>query len=501
MMRNEKLRLKYKVEKSRPGIVYPGADHEPSVTITVRGGTIRYRLISYVLDQIDAISWEGDLSQEVLDDVNEWVKSNLPSLLMEADVHHTIQFRTGSRCYYDFQSQTLYGGDGYKEKAGSSDGVRKNTVAINGKPVKLPKSVIPFIEVLTKTPGAEYPSDTFLENTDDKYADKITPANLNQRFFKFKRYDSSIEATFHRGNDRSFKYEGNPQIWRVGGEAENGDLTIEKIFKIVGQHDIIAIFDSMKRQLSTTLASDISPEETVAFLGLNEALFDPGSMDVARFFSNNYCDSVDALKSLLTRYCGVTEAVWNQLRVNIKNNLSHSLSASTFYSDTKGLPPRLADLNGYPVTEERLLNSLRRIAPAVKELIQNTNIGVVFFRYCKIDVPPDKVIDCIAALVMACFCNCQTPSNDEELLRLMERYQQKLLILIRRKFDYDPPPSGDGKNGNMDEVRRELKRLLEQAEEDGLDHYVAAISKIYDSLILGYDDDNGLLPPTMGRGL
>ena len=151
MKSNKMLRgLQHKTEAPYLGVVVPGTDKEPAVTIAVRGGTIRYRIISYLLQDIDAITWEGNLEQDVLDDVEAWVHANLPMLLAEAQLHHIIKFDKKSKCYYDFQSHTLYEANGYYEKKGSTAGGLKNAAAINGKPIKIPNSAVPFIEKLTK---------------------------------------------------------------------------------------------------------------------------------------------------------------------------------------------------------------------------------------------------------------------------------------------------------------------------------------------------------------
>lgn len=110
--------LKYKIERVDPGIIVPGTDKEPVVTITLHGGTIQYRLISFILHRADTPTWEGDISQSVLDDVDSWVYSNLPLLLAEANLYHIVRFDKKAKCYYDFQSQTLYEANGLYEKKG-----------------------------------------------------------------------------------------------------------------------------------------------------------------------------------------------------------------------------------------------------------------------------------------------------------------------------------------------------------------------------------------------
>ena len=82
-MRNIKLPkgLKYSVDKVQPGAIDPESDKEPIVTIVVREGTIQYRLISYILKKANTPTWEGNIEQPILDEVEAWVYNNLPMLL------------------------------------------------------------------------------------------------------------------------------------------------------------------------------------------------------------------------------------------------------------------------------------------------------------------------------------------------------------------------------------------------------------------------------------
>lgn len=490
--------FKHKIEKSNPGIVIPGSDKEPIITIVGCGSKIQYRLISYALNQIDAISWEGDVSQEALDDIDSWVSYYLPSLLKKANVRHLVYFSPNSKCYYDFISQTLYGADGIKEKKGEVTEFRQNTAYINGEPYVPNGTEIAFIEVLTETPDTPYDTGRFLREDDNL---KSPARLLNEYWHRFKRLDSSIDEKFDRKNGK-FIYTGNPQIWVIEGEVEGINLTFEKIFKAVVYRDIVATFDKESRQLRTSLVTEISQKEMIVFLGLDKELLNTESMDINRFVSDNYCDSIDELKFLLERYYNSLEAVWNRLKSNIIDSFSYSLRASSFYDDTDEMPFKLTDLKGYSDTSERFNNSLKRICPAIKGIIQNTKIGTDFFAYCNIEVIPEKekAIDYIVALVLACLSNCRTASTDKELIRLRRNYQSKLQVLIHQKFDYDPP--GGGKDSSIEEIlRRDLQALQAQAIADGLDYYASAIDKIFDSLNLGYNDENSLLPPSMGRNL
>lgn len=504
--------LKYKIENATPGIIVPGIDKEPVVTIAVRGGTIRYRMISYILRQADTPTWEGDILQPELDSVDSWVCANLPMLLAEAQLHRIIKFDKKSKCYYDFQSQTLFEANGYYEKKGSTAGGLRNVAAINGEPIILPDSVIPFIEILTKKPGVGFGTESFIdEEVDDIERSRNT---LSQAFYKFQRYDSSIKNTFIREKtgSRLFKYVGEPQEWFVGNDIQYENLTIKKIYDTIAQYEIITICDPAKGLLiNSVLAADVSTEESITFIGLDTELFDPRLIDIEQFFGINYFESADALKSLLSRFCTMLDAVWARIAKNIKNNFLHSLSASTFFADTKKLPHNQSDLKAYPVNEERLRIVLNQIYPAITRLIKDIGIAEEFFKNCNLEVTPnkgsinvEKAIDGIVALLLLCFCCCQTSFVDEELDQLKNRYQRELLVRIREKFDYNPPSDSGGSLLDPEALQIELQRLLalrEQLLSEGQYAHASVIEKFFDGLNLSYNDENSLLPPSMGMEL
>lgn len=163
------------------------------------------------------------------------------------------------------------------------------------------------------------------------------------------------------------------------------------------------------------------------------------------------------------------------------------------------MPTRIVDLKGYSVSRERLDNSMKRICPAIEETIKETKIGASYFSYCTIEVKPENAVDYIVALILICISDCHTLSTNEELTKWKGRYQQKLRALIQQKFDFVPP--GDGKDSIFEEIRRRLFDFEEQALADGLVAYASQISEIRNLLILGYNDENSLLPPSMGREL
>jgi hypothetical protein len=141
---------------------------------------------------------------------------------------------------------------------------------------------------------------------------------------------------------------------------------------------------------------------------------------------------------------------------------------------------------------------LQRICPSIKELIETTNAGIDFFGYCDISVKPNTVIDYIVALILVCFCYCQSDEENEQLSQHRTRYQSKLTDLIRERFNYSPP--SDGKETIIEEIQRLLIELQVDVEDVGLDSAVSKVSKINDLLnLLGYNDANSLLPHSKGR--
>lgn len=490
--------IKYRVETPQPGIVIPGSENEPIITVFGRGSNIQYRLVSCAMGQeciIQDTYSTGSLGDDEIEMIDSWVEYLIPSLLQEVGVRHFIRFLPDSKCYYDFASQTLYGANGYKEKKGKREGNRENTALINGEPCKLKKSETAFIELLTRTPNAQFSMEE-IEDCSGLHGVR----SVTSTWHEFKRHDSSIDATFDRSNGMFF-YRGIPQVWVIGEEKTENELTLEKIFDIVGYGDVVAVFDKVKRQLNACLSDNVIPEAELRFLGMDNTLLDSAmvEMDIDRFVVENYCTTA-VLDALLNRYCISLEAVWKTLRDNITENLSLSLNASTYHYETEEIPSRLADLKGYTVTTERLEKSLQRICPAIKDLIASSHAGTDFFGYCDITVKPNSIVDYIVALVLICFSYCQSEQSDDRIIQTKTRYQNKLTAIIRRRFNYTPP--GDGKESVIEEIQRLLLELQEETRDAGLDSSVSKVTKINDLLnLLGYNDSNSLLPSSMGREL
>lgn len=492
--------LKYKIDKVRPGIIIPGTDNEPIITISGRGAMIQYRLVTFTLGKyalIEDTYCEGDLDQDELDGIETWISHSMPSLLSESKIRHLIYFLPNSKCYYDFLFQTLYGGDGYKEKKKQRVEFRENTAPIDGNPCSLSVSEIAFIDILTEHPNTPFSADRFFG--EDAESTKLTTAkSLDQTWYRFRQYDSSINETFKRERGY-FIYRGSPQIWRVDAESETVNLSIEKVFKVICTRDVVATFDEANRQFRSVAVSDISSLELLSFLGLNSDLLDPTLMSIDRFAADNYCDSAEVLKQLFERYYHTLDALWTRLKKTLIENYTYSLRAASFYGDTGAMPTRIVDLKGYSVSRERLDNSMKRICPAIEETIKGTKIGASYFSYCITEVAPENAVDYIVALILICISDCHTASADEELVKWKGRYQQKLRTLIQQKFNFAPP--GDGKDSIFEEIRRRLFDFEEQALADGLESYALRISEIRNLFILGYNDENSLLPPSMGREL
>ena len=232
--------IKYRVEPSQPGIVIPGSENEPIITLFGRGSMIQCKLVSCAMEQeyiVQDTYSTGSLDDDEIEMVHSWVEYLIPSLLQEAGIRHFIRFLPDSKCYYDFASQTLYGANGYKEKKGKRDGNRENTALINGEPCKLKKSERAFIELLTRTPNAQFS----MEDVED-WSGLHGAGSVTSTWHEFKRHDSSIDATFDRNNGMFF-YRGVPQIWVIGEENAENELTLGRIFDIVGYGDIVAVLD------------------------------------------------------------------------------------------------------------------------------------------------------------------------------------------------------------------------------------------------------------------
>lgn len=484
--------LKCKIEIAHPGIVTPGNDDEPIITITGRGATLQYRLITFYLGKyarIDDTYCRGALEQEDEDNIETWISQSMPLLFSEARIRHLIYFVPNSKCYYDFIFKKLYGADGVKEKNNQQ-----------GRPYSLTPGEIPFIELLTEQPNTPISPDRFYGEDAESSTIK-TPKSLDQTWYRLRRYDSSIKATFKR-EQGYFIYRGNPQTFIIGGERETPNLSIENIFKLAGIRDIIATLDERSRRFNAVLISDDSSGALLDYFGLNSESFDFNSLSINRMIKENYFDSIEELKKLYKRYCHTLEAVWNQIKESIATNYTNSVGASLFYKETEELPKRLSDLNGYRPEGKRLDNLLKQICPAIEETIRESKAGINYFGYCNIEVTPEKAIDYIVALVLSCFSDCQTSSMDEELIRLQGMYQQKLRSLIGQKFGVNPPSGGNGSfYDELEELRRRLFELQERAITDGLFGYASAIAEIRNSYILNYNDENSLLPPPTGKEL
>lgn len=490
--------IKYRVEPTQPGIVIPGSENEPIITVFGRGSKIQCKLVSCAMEQeyiVQDTYLTGSLNDDEVEMVHSWVEYLIPSLLKEAGIRHFIRFLPDSKCYYDFSSQTLYGANGYKEKKGKRDGNLENTALINGEPCKLKKSERAFIELLTRTPNAQF-SMEYVEDWSGLHG----AGSVASTWHEFKRHDSSIDATFDRNNGMFF-YRGIPQVWVIEEETADKELTLEGIFDIVGYGDIVAAFDKIGRQLRACRVEEITPEELLVFLGVDHTLMDLSviELDIDRFVSENYCSEA-VLSGLLSRYSASLEAVWKVLRDNISENLSLSLNASTYHYETEEIPTRLADLKGYAVTTERLEKSLQRICPAIKDIIASSCVGTDYFGYCDITVKPNSVVDYIVALILACFSYCHSEKDDEKTSQIKTRYQNALTELIHKRFNYSPP--GDGKDSIIEEIQRLLAEIQSETRDAGLDTSVSKVTKINDLLnLLGYNDSNSLLPPSMGREL
>lgn len=302
--------LKYKIDKVRPGIIIPGTDNEPIITISGRGAMIQYRLVTFTLGKyalIEDTYCEGDLDQDELDGIETWISHSMPSLLSESKIRHLIYFLPNSKCYYDFLFQTLYGGDGYKEKKKQRVEFRENTAPIDGNPCSLSVSEIAFIDILTEHPNTPFSADRFFG--EDAESTKLTTAkSLDQTWYRFRQYDSSINETFKRERGY-FIYRGSPQIWRVDAESETVNLSIEKVFKVICTRDVVATFDEANRQFRSVAVSDISSLELLSFLGLNSDLLDPTLMSTIF----DMADFVRVFKRVISRSSYSNEVKGNMM--------------------------------------------------------------------------------------------------------------------------------------------------------------------------------------------
>lgn len=489
--------LKPKIENIMPGIIIPGTDKEPIITISGRGAMIQYRLVSAAMgvdDLIENTYTTGDLEQSEMYAIEEWIYDYLPSLLQNAKIRHIIRFKQESNCFYDFDAHTLYGGSGSKEKKGKNDEYLKNAMSLKGKPCSVTNSEHEIIDLLTRTPNARYPYDTVTEK-----AGINTPGSMTQTWSRLRKYDVSILETFHRKNGE-FWYSGLSQIWVVGEENENISISMAKIFDVVGDWDVVSLFDESSRQLYSCSIQNVFPEYIMKFFGLSNDFFDIKSMGIDSFVIDNRSDSDTALMKLMDKCSISIDAVWEQLRTSINENIPLSISASTYYHDTREFPMKKTDLSAYSLTAERLERSLMRVCSKVQELIENSCVGAEYFAYCDIAVKPDSIIDYIVALILICFSYCKGTQNSEKLSNTKRRYYEKLISLIRRRFNYCPP---EGSNKNIiGEIRKALLTAQQYMKDGRKEEAVSEIGKINDLLnVLGYNDSNSLLPTSNGREL
>lgn len=480
-------RLKYRIEKANPGVFSPGSDNEPLITIYGPGIYLQYRLISFT--EVEE-TYEGDLTDDEIAEIEDEIGEKLPKLLVEAKVRHYVKFVDDSPCYYDFHSEKLYGASGVREKKGP----------IKGEPFRPSANVRAFIEEMTEVPGAKTNAIDILErnqNRDDSFA---------TIWLNFLKLDASIRSTFLKVGHGICIYEGNAPTWQVGEEISATDITLAAIFSGITYRKIVATFDKESRKLNASLLDDIEPEGILAFLGLDGDVFDPSFVNIEKLITKNYYDSTDRIESLLDKYTSILEGVWNHLINNIETSLSYTFSASSYYEETLNIPMRDSDLIPYviPVRTPRWNNALERACSSVKNIIQSTRVGVDYFMHCKKEVNADSVIGYIAALVLISFSYCKTPTNGEETREIKARYKKRLLNFIQEKFGYIPPSDSGDSLFDPKTLQMGLQRLLslrEQLLSDRQYAYASEIEKFFDDLKLGYNDENSLLPPSIGREL
>lgn len=322
----------------------------------------------------------------------------------------------------------------------------------------------------------------------------------------FRKLDPSIHSTFSKVSRGFCIYEGNAPIWQVGNEKGDANLTLYAIFTAIAYRNIVASIDKTDRKFNASLRNEIEMENVLTFLGLDADIFDPSLIEIEKLITRNYCDSADFLTSLINRYTDILEGVWNHLKRNIETNLSYTFSASSYFEETQIIPAKVGDLKQYaiPVRSQRWNNALERACSSIKSIIQSTRVGIDFFANCKAEVNPDKVIDYIAALVLASVCYCKTPTSGDKELAIKARYSQKLRTFIREKFGYVSPSSGGDGLFDPEALQiglQDLFALRGQLLSEGLYAYASVIEKFFDGLKLSYNDENSLLPPSMGREL
>ncbi len=490
--------IEYEVIIPRKGIIKVGTDDEPIVAFSGRNARIQYRLISFALEKsslIEETYIPGNLSQTEEDLITEWMKIHVSSLFQEIGVKHYIKFHANYKCYYDFLTEELYEANGVREKKGR----------INGEPFKLPLSDRVIIEALTRYPKSAQTFDDLVDYTALAYPGQrfVLESSMNQKMNTFRKYDDSLRQTFKGTLIKKYTYEGMPSIWAIGLDVNEISLTIKKIFNIVAYGEMIAFFRKESKEINIRMIGETSPMEVLLFLGFDDGLFDYNITDLDKLVNSNSFTSVEGINAFFNRYCVSVNALWKQLEQNIKENLSLSLSASTYYSETKEYPATMDDLREYKPTSERLERSLKQICSEVSELIVNTSVGEDYFDKCDIEVKSDNVIDYTIALILACFSNANTTINESEISTSKNRFRNRLRDLIQNNpiFNYSPE---DGSKNVFEWQIEEIRRLLDQVRleiiEAGLNESVITIDKIYDLINKqSYKDDNSLLPDNKNR--
>lgn len=479
--------LRYKIEIKSTGIITPGSDNEPVVTIYGPGTHLQYRLIS--LTEVEE-TYKGSLTADDKLLIEDEIEEKKPQLLAEAKVIHYVKFVDDSQCYYDFDSEQLYGARGIREKKGS----------INGMPFRPSPNVRDFIEKLTEKPGAKTYVIKILEDN------KSSEDSFKTIWGNFRKLDPSIYSTFSHVSRGFCIYNGNAPIWQVGNEKDGMDLTLYAIFTAVAYRKIVASVDKPNQKFNASLLNEIETENILTFLGLDADVFDPSLIEIEKLITRNCCDSTEFFIPLIDRYTDILDGVWSHLRRNIETNLSYTFSASSYFEETQIIPTKVGDLKLYsiPVRSQRWNNALERACSSVKNIIQSTRVGVDFFANCKAEVNPDKVIDYIVAIVLASLCYCKTPTSGDNESAIKARYSRKLRELIREKFGYVSPSNGGEGLFDPEALRIELQELFalrEQLLSDGLYAYASVIEKFFDGFKLSYNDENSLLPPSLGREL
>lgn len=479
--------LRYKIEMKSSGIITPGSDNEPVITIYGPETHLQYRLISFT--EVEE-TYKGSLTDKDKLLIEDEIGEKRPKLLVEAKIMHYVKFADDSQCYYDFYTEQLYGACGIREKKGP----------INGTPFRPSPNVRDFIEKLTEVPGAKIDVLEILENNGS------SEESFRTIWGNFRKLDPSIRRTFSNVSRGFCIYDGNAPIWQVGNEKGDTDLTLYAIFTAVAYRKIVASIDKPNQKFNASLLDEIEMENILTFLGLDADVFDPSLIEVEKLITRNYCDSAEFFTSLIDRYTDILDGVWNHLKKNIETNLSYTFSASSYFEETQIIPAKVGDLKLYfiPVRSQRWNNALERACSSVKNIIQSTRVGVDFFANCKAEVNPDKVIDYIAAIVLASIYYCKTPTNGDNGSAIKARYSQKLRELIRGNFGYVSPSNGGESLVDPEALRIELQDLFAlrgQLLSDGLYAYASVIEKFFDGLKLSYNDENSLLPPSRGREL